>query len=69
MKTFLKLAAIMTVLATLQACAYGGATSINKGKNVLITRNDLCLYGALRKVYVCKVGKGAISNCKETVAP
>ena len=47
-------------------CAYGGVASTPDG-TVVITRNDLFLFGALRKVFVCKVN-GAALECKETPA-
>ena len=47
-------------------CAYGGVASTPDG-TVVITRNDLFLFGALRKVCVCKVN-GTALECKETPA-
>jgi hypothetical protein len=47
-------------------CAYGGVASTPDG-SVVITRNDLFLFGALRKVFVCKVN-GTALECKETPA-
>ena len=67
-----KLAALMVVLSTMGTlgCAYGGVTAVNKGKEVIIVRNDFCLYGILRKVYACEVNKsGGLGSCKETTAP
>jgi hypothetical protein len=48
-------------------CAYGGATTTQDG-SVVITRNDLILFGLLRKVYVCKQ-TGSELVCTETKAP
>jgi hypothetical protein len=62
----------LTVLMSLAllGCAYGGVAPINKGKDVIITRNDHCLFGTLRKVYTCSVSKsGGLAGCKETTAP
>ena len=35
---------------------------------VAVTRNDLLLFGALRKVFVCKAA-GSTLACAETAAP
>ena len=48
-------------------CAYSGVASTPDG-TVVITRNDLLLFGALRKVFVCKVN-GSVLACAETAAP
>jgi hypothetical protein len=47
-------------------CAYGGIASTPDG-TVVITRNDMILFGLLRKVYVCKVNGQALA-CTETPA-
>ena len=52
--------------AVVGGCAYGGVASTPDG-TVVITRNDLFLFGALRKVFVCKVNGNAL-DCKETPA-
>ena len=52
--------------AVVGGCAYGGVAATPDG-TVVITRNDLLLFGALRKVFVCKVN-GAALECKETPA-
>lgn len=49
------------------ACAYGGVAATPDG-TVVITRNDLLLFGLLRKVYVCKPA-GAQLACTEATAP
>lgn len=69
MKKFLNCVLMAGMVLSLFGCAYGGVTAINKGKSVVITRNDGFLFGALRKVYVCKAGKSGLSDCKETEAP
>jgi hypothetical protein len=53
--------------AVVGGCAYGGVATTPDG-SVVITRNDLFLFGALRKVFVCKVN-GSTLNCAETAAP
>jgi len=53
--------------AVVGGCAYGGVASTPDG-TVVITRNDLLLFGLLRKVYVCKAA-GNVLTCAETAAP
>ncbi|HEY4393027.1 MAG TPA: hypothetical protein VGP64_03145 [Polyangia bacterium] len=53
--------------AVVGGCAYGGVAAAPDG-SIVITRNDLFLFGALRKVFVCKVA-GSTLNCAETAAP
>ncbi len=66
-------AAVLLVLtlggagAAVGGCAYGGVASTPDG-SVVLTRNDLILFGLLRKVYVCKVA-GSVLQCAETAAP
>ncbi len=51
--------------AVVGGCAYAGITSTPDG-TVVLARNSL--FGALRKVFVCKVN-GNVLNCVETTAP
>jgi hypothetical protein len=53
--------------AVVGGCAYGGVAAAPDG-TIVITRNDTFLFGALRKVFVCKVA-GSTLNCAETAAP
>ncbi len=69
-----RFSAVALLVATLGAtgavvggCAYGGVAAAPDG-TIVITRNDLFLFGALRKVFVCKVA-GSTLNCAETAAP
>jgi hypothetical protein len=65
-----RLAAVSVLAAiglSLVGCSYGGTTA--SGDNAVITRNDMFLFGALRKVYVCKVTEGGLSGCREGEAP
>ncbi len=43
-------------------CSYGGIAAVGTDK-VVIIRNDLFLFGALRKVYVCKVADRGVTDC------
>jgi hypothetical protein len=53
--------------AVVGGCAYGGVAATPDG-SVVITRNDLFLFGALRKVFVCKVN-GTALTCAESTPP
>ncbi len=62
--------AVLAILASslLGACAYQTVAPIG-GKTVVITRNDLFLFGALRKVYVCQVTPTGLQRCAEGENP
>lgn len=59
---------LLACMATLIGCAYGGAAGIGT-EHVVITKNDGFLMGALRSVYVCKVTKSGLSECRSGEAP
>jgi hypothetical protein len=48
-------------------CAYAGVATV--GDKVVIGRNDAFLFGALRKVFVCKVADSGVSSCAAADAP
>jgi hypothetical protein len=70
-KRFSAAVMLMTALggtgALVGGCAYGGVASAPDG-SIVITRNDLFLFGALRKVFVCKVNGDKLA-CTESPAP
>ena len=70
-KRFSAAVLLMTALggtgALVGGCAYGGVASTPDG-TVVITRNDMLLFGLLRKVYVCKVNGDKLA-CTETPPP
>ena len=70
-KRFSAVVLLMTALggtgAVVGGCAYGGVASAPDG-TIVITRNDMLLFGLLRKVYVCKVNGDKLA-CTETPAP
>ena len=70
-KRFSAAVLLMTALggtgALVGGCAYGGVASTPDG-TVVITRNDMLLFGLLRKVYFCKVNCDKLA-CTETPAP
>jgi hypothetical protein len=67
MKTLKKVLAAALLAGTLGGCAYGGVATA--GDKVVITKNDLLLYGLLRAVYVCDVTPQGVSNCSTAEAP
>ncbi len=56
-----------TLGSALSACSYGGVAT--SGDKAVVLRNDMLLFGALRKVFVCKMDAGGLSNCNSSVAP
>lgn len=48
-------------------CSYGGVAA--SGDHVVITRNDGFLFGALRKVYVCKITETGVTSCSTADKP
>jgi hypothetical protein len=67
MKALKALIAALALAGTLGGCAYGGIATA--GDNVVITRNDAFLFGALRKVFVCKVTPQGVTQCSAADAP
>jgi len=53
--------------SALTGCGYGGIATA--GDKVVITRNDGFLFGALRKVFVCKVSDAGVANCSAAESP
>jgi hypothetical protein len=49
------------------ACSYGMIATV--GDKVVIPRNDGFLFGALRKVFVCKVTDAGVANCGSAESP
>lgn len=65
MKKLLKSLVVVGALAgALGGCAYGGMTTV--GDKVVIARNDNFLFGALRKVFVCKVSDAGVTGCVDS---
>jgi hypothetical protein len=64
------LAALMLVGMVVEAtgCSYGAIATAGNDK-VVITRQDGFLYGALRKVFVCKVTDGGAASCGTNESP
>jgi hypothetical protein len=51
----------------LPGCSYGMIAPV--GDKVVIARQDNFLFGALRKVYVCKVTDTGLANCSTGESP
>jgi hypothetical protein len=66
----LAVALIWLLALPLTGCVYGEAVPVNGGRNVIVVRNNYCLFGALRKVYSCGTAKGGrLVDCRETTSP
>ena len=59
--------AAATLGSGLTGCAYGSIATA--GDKVVITRQDGFLFGALRKVFVCKVTDAGVANCGSADSP
>ncbi len=65
MKKALKVViALVVAVGILGGCSYGGVGVI--GDKVIVARNDGLLFGALRKVYVCKMNDAGLTGCVES---
>lgn len=64
-----KMLAVVLVAGFLGGCAYGGVAVNAAGDRAVIARNDSLLFGALRKVIVCKVDAQGLSNCSSSETP
>lgn len=49
------------------ACGYAAVATA--GDAVVIARNDWFLFGALRKVYVCKITPAGVTQCSSADTP
>lgn len=71
MKKLLRSLVLFGVVATsgagMAACAYGDVVVM--GDKAVIARNDQFLFGAMRKVFVCKVTAQGVTNCSTAENP
>jgi hypothetical protein len=67
MKLSIALVLVASALTSATGCGYGGVAAT--GDKVVITRNDSFLFGALRKVFVCKVTDAGVANCGSAESP
>ncbi|GAC1586337.1 MAG: hypothetical protein NVS3B20_15470 [Polyangiales bacterium] len=57
----------LMLASSLQACAYGMIATT--GDKVVIPRQDMFLFGILRKVFVCKVTDAGVTACATADSP
>ncbi len=69
MKKALGFVLAVATAAPLTGCAYGMISTTQDGSKVVVTRQDAFLFGALRKVFVCKVADGGVAGCSESESP
>jgi len=67
MNKVVKFAMVGVLIAMSAGCSYAGVAV--SGKQVVILRNDLFLFGVLRKVYVCEVTSEGLTNCETKQNP
>ena len=59
--------AVAGLSLSVMGCSYAGlATS---GDKVVVLKNNMFLFGMLRKSYVCKVTESGLSNCNSSESP
>jgi hypothetical protein len=68
MKKIAALCVLAAMAASATGCAYGSIATAGNDK-VVITRQDGFLFGALRKVFVCKVTDGGTASCGTNESP
>jgi hypothetical protein len=65
MKKALKVViALVVAVGILGGCSYGGVATV--GDKVIVARNDNVLFGALRKIYICKMNDNGLTACVES---
>lgn len=69
MKKALGFVLAVAMAAPLAGCSYGQVATTQDGSKVVVTRQDGFLFGALRKVFVCKVADGGVAGCSESESP
>ena len=69
MKKALGFVLAVAFASPLTGCAYGMIAATQDGSKVVVTRQDMFLFGALRKVFVCKVADGGVAGCGESESP
>jgi hypothetical protein len=67
MKFSIALVLAAAALSSGTGCSYGSIATT--GDKVVITREDSFLFGALRKVFVCKVTDAGVANCNSAENP
>ena len=60
--------ALGVIAGATSGCAYGMIATSGADK-VVITRQDSFLFGALRKVFVCKITDNGAASCAEAESP
>lgn len=61
------LMAMGTLASSLGGCSYGSIAVA--GDKVVVLREDLFLFGALRKAFVCRVTETGLANCAANESP
>lgn len=57
----------LVVAALTPGCWYGGVAV--QGDRAVVVKNDNFLFGAFRKVYVCRVTEGGLTSCQTAESP
>lgn len=63
----LRLLAVLVLSLSATGCGY--ASVATSGDAAIVVRNDYLLFGALRKVYVCRITETGLSQCAAQESP
>lgn len=67
-KLFALLLALGLGASAATGCAYGGV-AVTSTNHAVVLRNDMFLFGALRKAFVCQVTQGGLAGCVTAESP
>ena len=59
---------LMAGFISMTGCSYGGVAGVGK-EHVVVAKTEWCLWGLLKKIYVCKATPSGLTNCKSDENP
>jgi len=65
----LRLALLLCALSITASTGCGYAAVATSGDAAIVVRNDYLLFGALRKVYVCRITETGLTQCSSQDSP
>ncbi|WP_394833679.1 hypothetical protein LVJ94_44950 [Pendulispora rubella] len=66
-RALLVIALGLSAVSSAVGCGYSGVTV--SGDKAVVARNDYFLFGALRKVHVCKISDAGLTSCADSESP
>ena len=67
MRRIINVACVVAIAGCLSGCFYAGVAT--SGDAAIIARNDAFLFGALRRVYVCRITPAGLTQCSTAETP